>query len=265
MRGHLARALILALVAGPLGAGVARGLTLDWDTNPWPGTGVRTASYTVGSGTVTITVTDPDNVIDGSGSGFTPGSLATNTTLNPPSNAGEDNLFIKTDENTNSNTGGDYVWVDITFSHAGGVADLEFSIYDIDQQPLVTFFGIPISGFTDQIYVEFANGATTYSPTGVTALTGTPTWSFDGSRTITGSGNNSNTSENGTAAIAYNGTQWLNRVSFQYRNVLDQGQLQFIGLSSINFRQAPEPSTGLLLGLGLAVLAGTHRRRPPRT
>jgi hypothetical protein len=44
--------------------------------------------------------------------------------------------------------------------------------------------------------------------------------------------------------------------------VLDQGQIQFIGLSSINFRQAPEPSTGLLLGFGLALLAS--RRQPPR-
>jgi hypothetical protein len=261
MRRTLARALCLALLAGPLGTGAARAVTLDWDLNLWPGTGVRTATYTVGSGDVTITVTDSAGVIDGSGSGGAPGSLATTTTLNPPSNGGNRNLFIKTDENTNANTGGDYITVDITFSHVGGVADVSFSIFDVDRQPLISIFGIPISGFTDQLTFEASDGVTTYNPSSVAAVTGTPTWSFDGSNTITGTANNSsNTSDNGTAVVTFTGTQWMNRVSFQYRNVLDQGQIQFIGLSNINFRQAPEPSTGLLLGLGLAVLAGARRR-----
>jgi hypothetical protein len=254
--------MCLALTAGPLGAGAAGAVTLDWDLNLWPSTGTRTATYTVGAGDVTITVTDNADVIDDSGSGGSPGSLATTTTLNPPSNGGNRNLFIKTDENTNANTGGDYVTVEITFSHVGGVADIGFSIFDIDRQPLVSIFGFPISGFTDQLYFQAYNGTTAYDPSSVTAVSGaTPTWSFDGSSTITGTANNSsNTSDNGTAVVAFTGTQWMDRVTFQYRNVLDQGQIQFIGLSNISFRQAPEPSTGLMLGLGLAVLAAIHRR-----
>ena len=53
MRARIARALLLALTAGSLAAAAARAETLDWNLTPWPGTGVRTATYTVGSGTVT--------------------------------------------------------------------------------------------------------------------------------------------------------------------------------------------------------------------
>ena len=263
MRKILARASCLALLAGPLAAGVAHAVTLDWDTATWPSTGDRSETYTVGSGTVTITVTDSAGVIDASGSGGAPGSLATTTTLNPPSNAGNANLFIKTDENTSANTSGNYVTVDITFSHVGGVADIGFSVFDVDRQPLVSIFGIPISGFTDQLYLQAYDGVTAYNPSSVTAVSGaTPTWSLTGSNTVTGTANNaSNTSDNGTAVVAFTGTQWMNRVTFQYRNVLDQGQIQFIGLSNISFREAPEPSTGLLLGFGLALLASRRRTR----
>jgi hypothetical protein len=259
--GRVIRTLLLAAIAGPLGASAARAETLDWNLTPWPGTSVRTATYTVGAGTVTVTFTDPANVIDGSTSGG-PASLATNSTLSPPSSSG-DNLFIKTNDNSAANTGGQYVTVDILFSHAGGVADVSFSLFDVDQQIS--------SGFTDEIYLEASDGVNTYAPTSVTALHPNPRWTFDGSNTITGIANANSNSERGTAVVAFNG-EWLNRVSFQLRNTSDPAQIQFIGLSSINFRQAPEPSTALLLGFGLALLSIRTRRgescrtrTPPRS
>jgi hypothetical protein len=249
VRTRIGRALLLALTAAPLGAGAAYAETLDWDLTPWPGTSVRSATYTVGAGDVTITITDPANVIDGTTNGG-PASLVTDSTLSPPSSSG-DNLFIKTNDNSASNTGGQYVTVDITFSHVGGVADVAFSLFDVDAQAS--------SGFTDQIWLEAAYDSTTYAPT-VTALHPNPRWTFDGANTITGDSNAASNNERGTAVVAFNG-EWLNRVSFQLRNATDPGQIQFIGLSNISFRQAPEPSTGLLFGLGLALLSARTRRR----
>ena len=250
MRERIARALLLALTAGCLAAAPARAETLDWNLTPWPGTGVRSATYTVGAGDVTVTITDPANVIDGTANGG-PASLVTDSTLSPPSSTG-DNLFIKTNDNSATNTGGQYVTVDIVFSHTGGVADVSFSLFDIDAQVS--------SGFTDQIYLEAFDGVNTYAPTSVTALHPVPRWTFDGSNTITGNSNAASNSERGTAVVAFTGT-WLSRVSFELRNTTDPGQIQFIGLSNISFREAPEPSTGLLLGFGLLLLSSTTRRR----
>jgi hypothetical protein len=250
MRGRIGRALLLALTAAPLGAGAGRAETLDWDLTPWPGTSVRTATYTVGAGDVTITITDPAGVIDGTTTGG-PASLVTDSTLSPPSSTG-DNLFIKTNNNSATQTGGQYVTVDILFSHTGGVADVSFSLFDVDSQVS--------TGFTDQIWLEASDGVNTYAPTSVTALHPVPRWTFDGANTITGNSNAASNNERGTAVVAFNG-QWLNQVRFELRNTTDPGQIQFIGLSSINFRQAPEPSTGLLLGFGLLLLSGRARRR----
>jgi hypothetical protein len=251
MRVRPLRAVLPVLTAASLGASAARAETLDWNLTPWPGTSVRTATYTVGAGDVTITITDPAGVIDGTTSGGTPGSLVTDSTLSPPSSGG-DNLFIKTNDNSAATTGGQYVTVDILFSHAGGVADVSFSLFDVDAQAS--------SGFIDQVWLEASDGLVTYAPTSVTALHPVPRWSFDGSNTITGNSNAASNNERGTAVVAFNG-QWLNRVSFQLRNTSDPAQIQFIGLSSINFRQAPEPSTGLLLGFGLLLLSSRTRRR----
>jgi hypothetical protein len=255
MRGRPFQVLLVGLAVCALAPRDALALTLDWNLNPWPGTGDRTATYSVDGEDVIITVLEPVPVIQAGG--FGPGSLSTNAELDPPSNAGADSLFIKTDDNTLANTGGQYVTVDILFTHTGGVTDVAFSFFDVDLMPLVTIFGFPVSGFTDELMVTASDGVNPYDPSSVTALSATPSWSFDNVNTITGTTESASDSDDGTVQVRFD--QVINRVTFNYRNTLDQGQLQWIGLSTISFRRSPEPSTGLLLGFGLLLLAARRR------
>jgi hypothetical protein len=258
----LVRAALGLLVA--LAAALpANALTLDWTTNPWPGLDSRTATYDVDGEDVIITITDNANVIDaGSGlrDGFAPGSLATNSHLNPASNAGADNLFIKTYDNTLANTGGDYVTVDIFFTHVGGVTDVELSFFDVDLLPPGTIFFFIDVGFTDEIEVTGGYGGSVFDPTSVASVAGSsPTWTFDGTNTITGTTEAASDSDDGTVVVSFG--QVVDRISFQYRNMLTDGQIQWIGLSSISFERTPEPSTGLLVAFGLLLLAARRRGR----
>ncbi len=242
--GRLAALTLLTLgLAGPAAA-----LQLDWTTNPWPGTSARSATYTVGGGDVIFNVSDPNGTILTGQAG--PPSLATNTHTTPGTDPNRPHsLFVKADENTSA----PWVTIDILFTHAGGVTDVEFSLFDVDQRPLVTFFGIPLVGYTDAIRITGSDGTNTYDPTRIGALTATPTWSTVGGNTVVGNGANDEASNDGTAVIEFD--QVVNSVSIQYRNDLTQGQLQWIGFSSLLFREAPEPSSALLLGLGLVLLA----------
>jgi len=256
---HLAR---LGVLAGALLApGTAAALTLDWTSNPWPGTSVRTASYAVGSGDVVVTVTDSADVIVGSGGGFldgfSPGSLSTNAFLDPPSNAGADSLFVKTDENTALNTGGQFVSIDILFTAAQGVRDVSFSVLDVDNGPLVTFFGIPLSGFTDELEVTASNGSSSFDPSSVGAASGMPSWSFDGLHTVTGTAGAGSNSDDGTVSFTFD--QVIRSLHLEYKNTLDQGQTQWIGFATLSFTEAPEPSSGLLVAFGILLLAAGRR------
>jgi len=235
-----------------LGAQPARALTLDWDIVNWPTTGTRTQTYAVGGGNVTLTFTDTLNRINGAaGPSGSPGSLVDGTFLDPVGNNGASNLFIKTLNNATS----PWVTLNITFSHVGGVTGVDFSIFDVDT---IT------NNYRDQLVFTASNGATTFNPTSVTAQTATPSWSFNGINTITGTANaaeSGGNSANGTANVSFG--QVINSINISYRNTLSPGQTQWIGLGAIRFRVAPEPSTGLLVGLGMIVLAAI-RRRPPR-
>lgn len=256
-RTALAALGLLVALAAPL---KARALTLDWTTNPWPGSDVRTATYDVDGEDVIVTVTDNAGVIDaGSGfrDGFAPASLATNSYLDPPSNAGADNLFIKTYANTLANTGGDYVSVDILFTHVGGVTDVELSFFDVDLMPWASYFFFEV-GFTDEIELSAGYGGSVFNPTSVTSIAGSsPTWTFDGTNTVTGTTEAASDSDDGTVVVSFG--QVVDRIRFQYRNMLTDGQIQWIGLSNISFRRAPEPSTGLLVAFGLLLLAARRR------
>jgi hypothetical protein len=248
--------LWLALLA--LGPAPAQALLLDWTSNPWPGTGVRTATFSVDGSDVIVTVSDPSNRIITGQSG--PPSLQTNNYATPGTGAGRPHsLFIKTDENTAS----PYITVNILFTHAEGVTDVDFSFFDVDYAPLVSIFGFPISGYRDGITVTASDGVNTYDPTSITALTGTPSWQLVGTNAVRGTASNTESSNNGTALVQFD--QTIRSLTFQYRNELSQGQLQWIGFSGISFRRAPEPGTALLLGAGLAALGAWRRpAAPPR-
>jgi hypothetical protein len=244
--GALAACVVL------LGAPPAGALTLDWDVVNWPTTGTRTQTYAIGGGNVTLTFTDPLNRINGAtGPSGSPASLVDGTFLNPTGNAGASNLFIKTLNNTSS----PWVRLDITFSHVGGVTDVDFSIFDVDRLSHI-FPPFILGGYEDQLTFTASDGVTTFNPTSVTAQTATPSWSFNGTNTITGTANVAETggnSANGTANVSFD--QVITSFSITYRNTLSQGQSQWIGLSALRFRIAPEPSTGLLVGLGVLALA----------
>jgi hypothetical protein len=250
---------LLVALAAPL---PANALTLDWEADPWSGTGVRTQTFDVDGEDVIVTVTDNYNVIDaGSGfrDGFAPGSLATNDYLTTPSDPGTHSLFIKTYANTAANTNSEYVTVDIIFTHVGGVTDVEFSFFDVDLMPPGTIFFFDV-GFTDEIELSAGYGATVYDPSGISSISGSsPTWSFDGTNTITGTSEAATGSDDGTVVVSFD--QVIDRVSFQYRNTLDSGQIQWISLSNISFNRTPEPSSGLLVALGLLVMAAWRRGR----
>ena len=81
-------------------------------------------------------------------------------------------------------------------------------------------------------------------------LPASSSWSW--TATADQSGGNS---DDGTAVITFD--QVISQIRFQYRNVLTDGESQWIGFSSMNFRKAPEPSSGWLVALG----QGQLRRR----
>jgi hypothetical protein len=238
---------------------------MDWEGgNAWPGTAATSHTITVDGSDIVITVDDPSGVIQQSGGLAGPASLATNTHIDPASNGGAANLFLKTDDNTAANTSGNYVTITFDFSDfAGGVRDVAFSILDVDQLPLFSIFGFPISGYTDEIdfAASYQGTALTTAPS-VNAVAGaTPSWGWDAVNwRLTGNASSAEDSDNGTAQLDF-GSQTLDQLTLTYKNTLTQGQLQWIGFSLLTFARAPEPSTGLLVGLGLFVLGARRRRR----
>jgi hypothetical protein len=250
----------------------ANALTLDWTTDPWPDLTDREEVIPVDGDNVTVRVTDDHGVImentEFFRDGGAPGSLATNGYLSPgpPSDPGTDSFFIKTDQNTNTVTSGDYITVEIEFAHIEGVTDVEMSFFDVDMMPYDIFF-IWATGFQDEIEISGSyQGGASFAPTSVTANTGSPTWGLIGSANSTriiGNAAAGVGDDDGTAVVTFD--QVLDKITFKYKNTLnfpglDNGQVQFISLSNINFERAPEPSTGLLLALGLLMLAA-HRQR----
>jgi hypothetical protein len=252
-RRRIQRGLLLAVLAALLAPARPSGaLTLDWDIVDWTSTATRTETYTVGSGSVTLTVDDPNGVIVGGVDPLgSPGSIVDTDFLDPTGNGGAQNLFLKTDGNTSA----DWVSVTIDFSsYVGGVTDVSISLFDVDA---LDFFGF---GFTDQIIVTGTDGTSTFYPT-VTADSATPSWTWNGTDTITGNAYTADSgagSEDGTAIIFFSDV--LTSITLTYQNTLSGGQSQWIGFSAIDFREVPEPSTGLLLGAGLLGL-GVWRRR----
>jgi len=246
-----ARSLLcgLVLALGPLGAGAASALTLDWDTNPWPNTNPTTLSHTVlnvGNGDVSITFTDPDGALVRSPSGGSPGSPTTNSTLNTPLNAGQQNLFVR----ATNNDGPGYVTIRFDFSHPDGITDLSFRIYDIDAD---------LSQWLDVLDITATAfiGGGTVNPDSVTG-TGSPSWSWTpGTSTITGAEpNQGNGNDNGTATVTF--ATRISSFEIVYRNGTSPFGNQWIGISDLTF--VPEPDGALLwIAAGLA-LSGIRRR-----
>ncbi|MBW2271122.1 MAG: PEP-CTERM sorting domain-containing protein, partial [Deltaproteobacteria bacterium] len=232
----------------------ASALTLDWDTDPWPGTTATSHTVNVDGDDVVISIDDPNDVIDHGTSNGTPGSVVSGPIIDPPSNAGASNLFIKTDANTSP----DWVTITLQFEHAGGVRDLSFSVFDVDQMTPFWFF----PGYTDQLEIVGLHQGTEYDPT-ITALDADPSWTLDDPRTVTGTRRVGETDEAGTVAVGFGG-QTLDELRVTYRNSLSTGQAQWIGFSPFTFERAPEPSTAAMLGLGLTMLALKRRRRADR-
>ena len=53
----------------------------------------------------------------------------------------------------------------------------------------------------------------------------------------------------------------ITSITLQYKNVFSTGQIQWIGFSDAEFERTPEPSTALLLSIGLIALAIRRRNR----
>jgi hypothetical protein len=238
--------LILAL--GLSGARDVRAFILDWDANPWPSTDPTTLSHTVvgvGDGDVSITFTDLDGVLvrtpDGS-----PSSPNTNSFLNTPLNGGEQNLFVR----ATGNNGPNNVSIRFDFTHATGVRDLTFRIYDIDAD---------LSQWQDVLditAITYASGAT-INPDGVIG-NGTSSWNWSaGTPTISAlEPNQGNGNDNGTATVTF--TTWINSLEIIYRNGASPFGNQWIAISDLVF--VPEPDAGLLLATAGLIWVRLRRR-----
>ncbi len=244
-------ATALALGAGPASAAPA---VLDWDTNPWTAPGALSDSFSVGAGTVNV-------VFSGNTSMFQPGSPDTNANLDPPSNGGQQGLFL----NTTANNTSPFVIATFGFTHAMGVTDIVFSFFDVDDQPPGTF--------TDTIFLQarLFGTSTWVAPTSVApspTATGqtwtltnlTANWArIDGITSAVSTGGNS---EDGVVVITFGSVGGVyDAFRFQYRNTYNPGGNQWISVSDVAFTSIPEPDTALLLGSGLLGLAALGRPR----
>ena len=107
---------------------------LDWDFYPhWPppvGTSlVGRQTYDVGASTVQVRIADPAGRLPRSGPDTSP---VTSSRLDGSTGVANRLLFVPTFEQTGSLDSAESVTVTFAFDHPGGVSDISFTLYDVD-------------------------------------------------------------------------------------------------------------------------------------
>lgn len=242
-------ALLLSLACGSLQA-----VTLDWDSVNWPDPFPRDLDQSFD-----IDPSNPGNDIriqlsnSGTWANYngTGSPTPDDTTDITGGLAGQESLLLSMDNTTDSQG----ITVTITFLYAGGVDDIFYTIFDVDDGDAANFI--------DQITNFQVNGA---SSTNVFIDGSVDNDVFNnGTSTASVSGNAwaSDTSSDGNADISYGNTSEIYSISFFYRNDPALGGdpvRQGIAISDITYTVVPEPSTWL----GAVLLAGFglwHGRR----
>jgi len=186
-----------------------------------------------------------------------PGSPQTSAFLDPVGNGGDMNLFLKAPGNTNG--------VEITLVFDTPVTSVNFETFDVDATG-----ASGLGDYIDRLHVEATNGGSAFGPSSVTG-NGSEVWALqpDG-RTIEAFENADQTAGNsadGTALWSFDVP--LTSLTITYENADPTAGVQWIGLSHISFEVVPEPSTGVLFGLGLVGMAchnrGARRRAVRRS
>ena len=182
-----------------------------------------------------------------------PGSPQTTNYLDPTGNGGEQNLFFKAPGNSSG------VEVSIVFGQP--VTSVSFETFDVDSTG-----SSGLGDYIDVLHVSATNGGPAISPDSVTGTAG-KVWNLqaDG-ETIVAFENADQTggnSDDGTALWSFDVP--LTEITITYDNADPVAGVQWVGLSHISFVVAPEPSTGVLFGLGLVWMACAGRNARPRS
>ncbi|MBV8031020.1 MAG: DUF4347 domain-containing protein, partial [Betaproteobacteria bacterium] len=223
--------------------------TLDWDTQTWTAawsttTGSASQTYTLPSGTVTISLTLRDstgNAVTGVNpwaSGFPSDQQYDTGNLTPTQNA----LAMLINGN-GFKAAGQYIDVQITFSQPGGVNNVAFNVFDIDNGGS--------GGFIDQVTLTAKNDTgATVNPTSIAAdpragAAGGTSWTASGN-VVTGSvsaANNTGTgAEIGTAFVSFAQSN-ITQINLHYTNVGALSAQQAISLGDISFQAPPSKPT----------------------
>ena len=187
---------------------------LDWDSVTWSA-GATSQSYTLGPGNISINLNGPSDTPAGDTSALANGSPFITTDLTGGLSPVQNSLEINVDYPAVSLQ---QIPIIIDFTHPGGVSDVSFSIFDLDE-----------GAWVDRVQVTAtSDGVNYFNPT--TIVTNSAN-SSDGINTVTGT-SGSVSSSNGTATFSFSNTG-ITQVRIIYSNVTTA--FQWIALHDINF------------------------------
>ncbi len=247
--------LFLSLSLGVL---PARAVVLDWSNVTWT-PGSLTGSFDI----------DPDNAgndvtvtITGNTSRFFSSSYPQITDdFTGGLGSGTDQLDLYMDYSNTSQA----ITVTVTFHYAGGVSDVEFTLFDIDTGAVTGKGKNPDRAFVDQVrsITATATNNTLVAPTITVAnSTYTKTGGSGTNQTITGQDVANDFSGQGSASISF-GTNTVSSFTFTYGEGAGSESDPFaqgIGLYDISYKpKVPEFHPGLISAGVCLLLAGARR------
>ena len=248
--GIVSAIAIVAFCLHPLGAGASR---LTWGGGYSWSVGETSNVYVVDGVTLTVTINDLNTppALDPNPEPLgSPGSPQTSNYIDPVGNGGGESLFIKAPGNSSG--------IEITVDFDALVSSVSYEIFDVDATG-----SSGLGDYIDVVQSVATDGATFFSPSSVTG-SGSEVWTLQGDgQTIVAFENADQTGGNsadGTALWSFDVP--LTSITISYDNNDPVAGVQWISFSHIDFVETPEPSTGLLVGLGIVGLA--LRRRNAR-
>jgi hypothetical protein len=212
----------------------ALGSQLNWDSVTWTA-GSLSNTYAVTGGNVTLVLTGQTVRL---AAGYPARDTATTGGLVPAQNS----LAYNCNFNGQAVIGQEEITTVITFSRPGGVANVSFSMFDIDT-----------GAFTDQVVVTAFNGAN-INPSSVVHGSAN---SFNNTNKVTGIAANAATSANGNATFTFNQTG-ITKVVITYQSgELANPSTQQVNLHDINFNVTTNTPTCAVTGPRSACPAAT--------